>query len=116
MLTAEQNRLRTALPVVRPHLQAHIAWLKAALDELDRELARQIETDPTWRERAEVLRSAPGVGPVLAMTLLAEVPELGQLNRREIAALVGVAPLNDDSGRRAAVRATLSMATIVATR
>ena len=126
MLTAEQNRLRTALPVVRPQLQAHIAWLTAALAELDRGLEHQITVDPSWRERAELLRSAPGVGPVLATTLLAEVPELGRLNRREIAALVGVAPLNDDSGRRrgkrtvwggrAAVRATLYMATITATR
>jgi transposase len=126
MLTAEQNRLRTALPVVRPHLQAHIAWLKAALDDLDGELERQVRADPSWHERTDLLRSVPGVGPVLALTLLADLPELGRLNRREIAALVGVAPLNDDSGRRrgkrtvwggrAAVRATLSMATIVATR
>lgn len=126
MLTAEQNRLRTALPVVQPQVQAHIAWLKAARDEVDHELARQIETDPQWRERVELLRSVPGVGPVRAMTLLAEAPEVGRLNRREIAALVGVAPLNDDSGRRrgkrtiwggrAAVRATLYMATVVATR
>lgn len=126
MLTAEQNRLRTAIAAVRPHVQAHIAWLQAALGDLDRDLERQIRDDPTWRERAELLRSAPGVGRVLAVTLLADLPELGQLNRRQIAALVGVAPLNDDSGTRrgkrttwggrATVRSTLYMATIVATR
>lgn len=126
MLTAEQNRLRTTIAAVRPHVQAHIAWLQAALGELDRDLERQIRDDPTWRERAELLRSAPGVGRVLAVTLLADLPELGQLNRRQIAALVGVAPLNDDSGTRrgkrttwggrATVRSTLYMATIVATR
>lgn len=126
MLTSEQNRLRTALPVVRPQLQAHLAWLKAALADLDGELERQISDDPIWREQADLLRSVPGVGPVLTTTLLAELPELGRLTRREIAALVGVAPLNDDSGRRrgkrtvwggrAAVRATLYMATLVAAR
>lgn len=126
MLTAEQNRLRTTIAAVRPHVQAHIAWLQAALGELDRDLERQIRDDPTWRERAELLRSAPGVGRVLAVTLLADLPELGQLNRRQIAALVGVAPLNDDRGTRrgkrttwggrATVRSTLYMATIVATR
>ena len=126
MLGAEQNRRRTALAAIRPQLDAHIAWLTAALAEIDRDLARQVAADPTWQERAELLRSAPGVGPVLATTLLAELPELGRLDRREIAKLVGVAPLSDDSGRRrgkrttwggrVAVRCTLSMATLSAVR
>lgn len=126
MLTAEQHRRRTALAALWPPLDAHIAWLKAALEEIDRDLERQIAADPAWRERAERLRSAPGVGRVLATTLLAELPELGRLDRRQIAALVGVAPLADDSGARrgkrttwggrAPVRCTLYMATIVATR
>ena len=126
MLPAEQNRLRTAIAAVRPHVQAHIAWLQAALGDLDRDLERQISDDPAWRLRAELLRSAPGVGRVLAVTRLADWPELGRLNRRQIAALIGVAPLNDDSGTlrgerttgggRATVRSTLYMAVIVATR
>ncbi len=126
MLTAEQNRRRTALSAIQPQLDAHIAWLQAALDEIDRDLADQIAADPAWRERAERLRSAPGVGPVLAMTLLAELPELGRLDRRAIAKLVGVAPLNDDSGTRrgkrttwggrVTVRTTLYMATLSAVR
>jgi transposase len=126
MLTAEQNRLRTAVATVRPQLEAHIAWLRAALEDIDRDLERQIAADPAWRERAAQLRSAPGVGRVLALTLVAEVPELGRLDRRQIAALVGVAPLNDDSGTRrgkrttwggrASVRSTLYMATLSAIR
>jgi transposase len=126
MLTAEQNRLRTALAPVRAQLDAHIAWLQAALDEIDGELERQIAADPAWRERADLLRSAPGVGPVLATTLLAELPELGHLDRRAIAKLVGVAPLSDDSGKRrgkrttwggrVSVRCTLYMAALSATR
>jgi transposase len=126
MLTAEQNRLRTALAPVRPQLEAHIAWLKAAVKEIDGDLARQVAADPTWRERADLLRSAPGVGRVLSVTLLAELPELGRLDRRQLAKLVGVAPLADDSGKRrgkrtiwggrATVRCTLYMATVAATR
>jgi transposase len=126
MLAAEQNRRRTALPALRPHLDAHIAWLKGALKEIDGELERQIAADPAWRERADLLRSAPGVGPVLAVTLLAELPELGRLGRRQLAKLVGVAPLADDSGNRrgkrttwggrVSVRCTLSMATMAAVR
>jgi transposase len=126
MLTAEQNRLRTAVAAVRPQLEAHSAWLRAALDDIDGDLERQIAADPAWRERAAQLRRAPGVGRVLALTLVAEVPELGRLDRRQIAALVGVAPLNDDSGTRrgkrttwggrATVRGTRSMATLSAVR
>ena len=126
MLVAEQQRLPTTLPVLRPRVEAHIAWLRQERDELDRELRRQIRTSPAWREDDDLLQSVPGVGPVLATTLLAELPELGRLNRKQIAALVGVAPLNCESGilrgrrivwgGRSRVRAALYTATLVAIR
>jgi transposase len=125
MMTAERNRLRTATPRIRPQLDEHILWLKARLEELDKGLGNFIRSSPVWRTTETVLRSTPGVGPVLTMTLLAGLPELGTLNRGEIAALVGVAPFNRDSGTlrgkrtvwggRAQVRAVLYMATLVAT-
>jgi transposase len=126
MLTAERNRLSRALPGIRPGVEEHIAWLKEKLRALDEELAHAIRQSPLWRERENLLRSIPGVGPVLTFTLLAELPELGTLDRKQIAALVGVAPLNRDSGvlrgkrtvwgGRAPVRAALYMAALVATR
>jgi transposase len=126
MLVAEQQRLGTALPGVRPRLERHIAWLREELADVDAELARTVQASPAWRERAELLRSVPGVGPVLATTLLADLPELGRLDRKAIAALVGVAPLNRESGilrgrrvvwgGRARVRAALYMGTLVAIR
>lgn len=126
MLTAERNRLRTAPPALRPRIEAHIAWLEEELRELDGDLGAQLRQSPLWRKKEQLLRSVPGVGPVLAATLLAELPELGELNRRQIASLVGVAPLNRDSGQRrgqrttwggrSGVRCALYMATLVATR
>lgn len=126
MITAEKNRLDRAHRPVSDHIRAHIAWLEKELDEMDSQLRRFIRQSPIWREKDDLLQSVPGVGPVLSSTLLAELPELGMLNRRQIAALVGVAPLNRDSGRfrgkrtvwggRAKVRAALYMATLVATR
>lgn len=126
MITAERNRLHTATKPVRPHIKAHIAWLERELDELDGELGRLVRESPVWREKEALLRSAPGVGAVLSLTLLAELPELGSLDRKQIAALVGVAPLNRDSGGmrgkrtvwggQAQVRAVLYMATVVAVR
>ena len=126
MLTAEKNRLRTAPEALRPRMEAHIAWLEAELQELDGDLGAQLRQSPLWREKEQLLRSVPGVGPVLAATLLAELPELGELNRRQIASRVGVAPLNRDSGQRrgqrttwggrSGVRCALYMATLVATR
>jgi len=126
MLTAERNRLSRALPSIRPGVEEHIAWLKEKLRALDEELAHAIRQSPLWREREDLLRSIPGVGPVLTFTLLAELPELGTLDRKQIAALVGVAPLNRDSGvlrgkrtvwgGRAPVRAALYMGALVATR
>jgi len=126
MRVAEENRLETALPVVQPRLKRHIAVLAEELAELEQELARQIRASPVWRERDALLRSVPGVGVVLATTLLAELPELGLLSHKAIAALVGVAPLNHDSGGqrgrrvvwggRSRLRAVLSMAALVAKR
>jgi len=126
MLTAEKNRLRLAARAVRRDIQQHIRWLERRLSDLDGDLSRQVRSSPRWRERDDLLQSAPGIGPVSSVTLLAQLPELGRLNRKEIAALVGVAPLNRDSGTlrgrrrvwggRAHVRATLYMATLVATR
>ena len=126
MLTAAQNRLHTAVAPVRHRIAAHIAWLEEALATLDGALARTSDADPRWREREARLRSVPGVGPVLATTLLAELPELGGLSRHQVAALVGVAPLNRDSGTlrgkrtvwggRARLRAVLYMGALVATR
>ena len=126
MLVAEQQRLPTTLPPLRPRVEAHIAWLRHERDDLDRELHQRIRQSPAWREDDDLLRSVPGVGPVLATTLIAELPELGHLDRKQIATLVGVAPLNCESGilrgrriiwgGRAQVRAALWMGTLVAIR
>ena len=126
MLTAEKNRLGTAASSACPDIQDHIRWLEHRLSDLDGQLAQAIRSSPSWRERDNLLKSTPGVGPVLSTTLLAELPELGSLSRKEIAALVGVAPLNRDSGTlrgrrtvwggRSQVRAALYMAALVATR
>lgn len=126
MLTMEKNRLSAAPARVRRDIVAHIDWLTKRLKDVDGELKGAIEANEAFRLKDDILRSAPGAGPVLAVTLLAAVPELGRLNRREIAALVGVAPLNRDSGTfrgarriwggRAAVRTVLYMATISAIR
>jgi transposase len=126
MLTAEKNRLGQARKPVRKSLRAHIAWLKRELAQTDSDLAHAIHESPVWREKDDLLRSTPGVGPVLTTTLLANLPELGTLTGKQIAALVGVAPLNRDSGTwrgkrtvwggRAQIRATLYMAAVVAAR
>ena len=121
MVVAEQQRLRTMPVALRPGVEAHIAWLRAERDDLDRELHAQIRRSPLWRDDDDLLQSVPGIGPVLATTLIAELTELGRLNRKQIAALVGVAPLNCESGilrgrrivwgGRAQVRAALWMGT-----
>ena len=126
MLTAEQQRLGSARPPVRERIQAHIAWLGEELSALDAEVRGAVQASALWREREELLRSAPGIGPVVAATLLAQLPELGALDRKQIAALVGVAPISRDSGKlrgkrvvwggRGGVRAALYMATLVAAR
>ena len=100
MLVAEQNRLNTVRLSLRENLEKHIIWLRQALKDLDQEIQEFIQQSPIWKDKQDLLQSVPGVGPVTACTLLAELPELGTLDRKRIAALVGVAPFNDDSGHR----------------
>ena len=126
MVVAEKNRLRTARARVAKQIREHIRWLEHCLEEVDRDLGDLIQASPIWRAKDDLLQSAPGVGPVLSITLLASLPELGELDRRQIAALVGIAPLNRDSGAfrgrrtvwggRGHVRSALYMGTLVATR
>ena len=126
MLVAERNRLSSATMAVRPSIEAHIAWLKQQLDDLDQGLRQTLRQSPVWREKDDLLRSVPGSGNQISLTLLAYLPELGTLNRRQIAALVGVAPFNRDSGTlrgkrtvwggRARVRTALYMGALVASR
>ena len=126
MLVAEGQRLTRAGAAVRPGIEAHLAWLEHERSELEDELRQTLQQRPVWRERDQLLRSVPGVGEQLSLTLLAELPELGRLNRRQVAALVGVAPFNRDSGRlrgrrtiwggRARVRAVLYMGALSASR
>ena len=126
MLTAEKNRLASAPKAVRKEIRKHIEWLEARLKAMDGQISDTIKESPEWREKDLILRSTPGVGPVLSVSLLAGVPELGKLNRQKLAALVGVAPLNRDSGTyrgtrkvwggRAQVRAVLYMAAVSASR
>ena len=126
MLKAEKNRLAIAPKHIKPNIMAHIEWLRREMDDLDRNLRELIEASPIWREKDDLLRSIPGIGNVISATLLAELPELGTLNRREIASLAGVAPFNQDSGTikgkrriwggRTSVRHALYMAALVGTR
>ncbi len=123
MLVAEKNRLGFAQGPVKRDITTHIRWLEKRLADVDSDLAQAIATSPLYRAQEDLLRSVPGVGRVTAFTLLGKLPELGHLSRREIAALVGVAPLNRDSGKmrgkrfvwggRAPVRAVLYMAALV---
>jgi transposase len=127
MTTAEANRARTAPKAVRKRIEAHLRWLsRKELARLDGELEQVVNESLVWKERAALLMSVPEVGPTLSATLLAELHELEPLDRRRLAALVGVAPLNRDSGTlrgirtvwggRSGVRTTLYMATLCATR
>ena len=126
MITAERNRLATATMVVQKRISTHIEWLQDELDDIDHNLKRLIQLSPIWKEKDNLLRSIKGIGPVTSITLITGLPELGTLNRRQIACLVGVAPLNRDSGRmrgkriiwggRSAVRAALYMAALSASR
>lgn len=126
MHTAEQNRLSTTRLSLQARVQAHLDWLESECATLDKELGELLRRTPLWKGKDEILRSTPGVGRITAYTLLADLPELGTLNRKQIAALVGVAPMNRDSGRqrgvrwvqggRASVRSVLYMATLTATR
>ena len=131
MLVSEKNRLGTAIGAVSPRavsprIEAHIAWLEQELSDLDKGLRQTLRRSPVWREKDDLLRTVPGVGEQISLTLLANLPELGTLNRRQIAALVGVAPYNRDSGAlrgkravwggRSRVRAVLYMGALVASR
>jgi len=124
MLTAEKNRLAAAPVAVRHGITQHIRWLERQLADGDDDLGTLIEASPVWRARDDLLQSVPGVGPVLSRTLLGELPELGRLTHKQIAALVGVAPMARDSGTwrgrrgvaggRAPVRTALYMAAVTA--
>jgi transposase len=126
MLTAEHNRVLQAEDGIRQSIKIHIKWLEKAISAINDDLDSQIRNSPSWREKDDLLKSVPGVGKVVSTTLLIELPELGHLNRRKIAALVGVAPLNRDSGTmrgkrtvwggRAKPRAVLYMAALVGVR
>ena len=126
MLVSEKNRLGTAISTVRPRIEAHITWLEQELEDLDGGLRQTLRQSPVWREKDDLLRTVPGVEEQLSLTLLAYLPELGTLNRKQIAALVGVAPFNRDSGTlrgkrtvwggRSRVRAVLYMGALVASR
>lgn len=124
MLTAERNRLDGAPKAVRKDIQVHVRWLENRLKQIDKDLNDTLRNSPLWREKDKLFQSVPGVGPKTSMTLLADLPELGKLNRKQIAALVGVAPFNRDSGAlkghraiwggRAPIRAVLYMAAVSA--
>lgn len=126
MLTAERNRLPLARGAVRHDLRQHIRWLERRVQDTDGQLTQCLQESPVWRTREDLLRSVPGIGPITARTLIADLPELGHLSRRQIAALVGCAPFNCDSGQRrgrrttwggrAHIRAPLYLAALSATR
>ena len=126
MLVSGKNRLGTAIGTVNPRIEAHIAWLEQELSDLDKGLRQTLRRSPVWHEKDDLLRTVPGVGEQISLTLPANLPELGTLNRRQIAALVGVAPYNRDSGAlrgkravwggRSRVRAVLYMGALVASR
>jgi transposase len=126
MLTAERNRMGLTRGAVARRIRSHIHWLERELGDLDRELGALIEQSPVWRAQDDLLQSVPGIGPIVSRTLLGALPELGRLTHKQIAALVGVAPLAHDSGTlrgkrliwggRAPVRAVLYMGALTATR
>lgn len=127
MLTAEKNRYGSAPnATVRDEIKEHIDWLQERIDKVDEQLQSLLKCSPVWRTKDAILKSVPGIGPVVSVSMLAELPELGTLNRHQISKLVGVAPLNRDSGPqrgsrhiyggRARVRSMLYMATLSATR
>jgi transposase len=126
MLTAERHRLALADGAVRADIAAHIRWLEQRVRDVNTDLHTHLKASPLWRAQEQLLRSVPGIGPTTAAVLIAELPELGRLSRRQVAALVGVAPFNHDSGKhrgvrvtwggRATVRGALYMATLVAVR
>jgi transposase len=126
MMTAEKNRKKQASEAMTKEIDEHINWLEQRIKKADLDLGRAVKASPVWKAKTDLLRSVPGIGAVGMMTLLTELPELGTLDRRAIAALVGVCPFNRDSGSlrgkrsiwggRSSVRAVLYMTTLVATR
>ena len=126
MATAEKNRLTTASPAMQAHISSHLAWLQAEVEALEEQISQAISANPEWTETVNRVDSVPGIGFITAATLVADLPELGHLNRQKIAALVGVAPFNHDSGKqrgkrrifggRTSVRSVLYMATLSAIR
>lgn len=126
MMVSEKNRLGSCSLTVKSGILEHIGWLKNQIERIDNECDMQIKKTPIWKEKVALLQSIPGVGPTVSRSLLVELPELGELNRKQIAALVGVAPRNRDSGSysgrrrvwggRAQVRNALYMTALVASR
>ena len=126
MSAAEQTRLETAAPITRKQIKLHIGWLRRELAKIDEDIDGMVKRSPLWRAKDDLLQSVPGIGETTSRTLLALLPELGTLNRKQIAALVGVAPFNRDSGTlrgrrriwggRARVRTALYMAAFVGRR
>lgn len=126
MLSAEKNRLHTAPKNIRSEIQKHIHWLEKEISQLEKDLDKRIRSSPAWCEKDDLLRTCKGIGPITTHTMLSCLPELGTLSGRRIAALVGVAPFNDDTGKhkgprhvqggRLDVRAVLYMATLAAIR
>jgi len=126
MRLSEQNRIELAHPSIQKEIKQHVAWIERQISKTDAEIERRIRESNTWRQTDELLRSVPGVGPVLSSTLITDMPELGSLTSKEVAALAGVAPFPRESGRwkgkricqggRYYVRRVLYMATIAATR
>lgn len=126
MITAENNRLRGKSDLVQSQIKEHIEWLQKKLQEIESQIKEAIAVNEEWKQKVELLTSVPGVGQVVATTLVASLPELGTLSHKSISYLVGVAPLNRDSGQfqgkrrvwggRARVRRVLYMATLVAVR
>ena len=98
IIVAEKNWLGSAIAAVRPRIEAHTAWLEQDLGDIDEGPWQTLRSNLVWREKDDILRSVPGVGEQLSLALLSQLPELGTLNRRQVAALVGVAPFNRDSG------------------
>lgn len=126
MITAEHNRLGFAPKPLHKSITKHIRWLQRELEVVDRDIAKSIQASPLWRAQDDLLRSIPSIGPVTSRTMIGTLPELGALNRRQIAKLVGLAPFAQDSGKfrgkrrigggRSDVRKALYMSTLVATR
>jgi len=126
MLAAEKNRHHSGPAAIRSQIKKHIVWLEKQINELQRDLDKLIRSTPAWREKDDLLRSCKGIGPTTSHTMLASLPELGTLSRHRIAALVGVAPFNSDTGKyrgqrhvqggRIDVRCVLYMATLAAIR